>query len=162
MCKIKQKSACLACWASLVQLLIVQDLTICSCTIIMKICIIDDDRICRFIAQRLIEKTVADSEIIQFTNGMDASDFIARHCSSPGILPDVIFLDINMPVANGWEFLDMLSMMKVSNYNPRIYINSSSEDPCDVSKALTYSAVQGYLPKPLSATLLTQILEAKA
>jgi len=123
----------------------------------MKICIIDDEWICHLITQKLIEKMISDSQILHFANGQDAFDFFVQHHLTPSSLPDLIFLDINMPVANGWKFLDMLEELKVNDYDPRIYITSSSQDIDDITTAENYSVVQGYLPKPLTPSMLKEI-----
>ncbi|WP_170982850.1 response regulator [Dyadobacter frigoris] len=125
----------------------------------MKICIIDDERICSFLAQKLIKKLVPDSQISHFSNGQEAIDFIAQHRSIVWSLPELIFLDINMPITNGWDFLDILQELKISNYHPLIYISSSSQDVNDIEKAKTYSSVRGYLCKPLTPLMLERILD---
>ena len=123
----------------------------------MKICLIDDESICRLIAQKSIEKILPICEIISFTNGQTAFDFFARHYLLDSALPDLIILDINMPVADGWKFLDMLQGLDLSGYFPRIYISSSSIDTGDVARAKTYASVHGYLPKPLNPEMLKTI-----
>ena len=65
-------------------------------------------------------------------------------------LPDYIFLDINMPVMDGWEFMDELSKMATAKLNNlHIYILTSSLDPSDYSKAELSPLIQGFISKPL-------------
>ena len=59
----------------------------------------------------------------------------------------VIFLDINMPVMNGWQFLEQ---MQILNLNPTVYILTSSIDQSDISKARTFKNVKAFLTKPLT------------
>lgn len=125
----------------------------------MKLGIIDDEWICSFLAQKLIQKVVPDSEISHFKNGMEAIDFMKKNRLSPLTLPEFIILDINMPVANGWDFLEMLDDLEISNYHPVIYISSSSQDPEDIAMAKKYSSVKGFLPKPLTPFKLAGVLD---
>ena len=126
----------------------------------MKVCIIDDEWISRFLIQKLIQKTVTDPEIINFANGREAFEFIKLHQTDRLSLPELILLDINMPVANGWEFLDMMQALHIKNYNPLIYMVSSSIDPADLARAKTYPEVQGFLAKPLTYVMIAPVLEA--
>lgn len=123
----------------------------------MKICIIDDDNTCHFIARLLISKILVDPDILQFFNGQEAFDFIETWQHKPESLPNLILLDINMPVANGWKFLDMLRELG-NQYQPAIYITSSSQDQRDFSRMQTYGEVKGFLPKPVSKDILEKIL----
>ncbi|MBE9461524.1 response regulator [Dyadobacter subterraneus] len=125
----------------------------------MKLGIIDDEWICSFLAQKLIQKVVPDSEISHFKNGLEAIDFMKQNRLSPLSLPEFILLDINMPVANGWDFLDMLNDLEISNYHPVIYISSSSQDPEDIAMAKKYASVKGFLPKPLTPFKLAGVLD---
>lgn len=124
---------------------------------IMKICIIDDEWVCHIITQKLIEKMISDSQILHFSNGQDAFDFFTQQRFKPSSLPELIFLDINMPLANGWDFLDMLQDLEINDYNPRIFVSSSSQDNDDIARAAIYPAVKGYLPKPLTPVMLKEI-----
>lgn len=123
----------------------------------MKICIIDDDNTCHFIARLLITKILVKPDILQFFNGQEAFDFIETWQHNPESLPSIILLDINMPVANGWRFLDMLRQLG-NQYRPAIYITSSSQDHRDFSRMQNYGEVKGFLPKPVSKEILEQIL----
>ena len=123
----------------------------------MRICIIDDEADCHLLAQKLIEKLVANPDFLHFINGQQAIDYIIRQKSEVSSLPELIFLDINMPVVNGWEFLKMLHSLLIRNYHPVIYMCSSSQDMDDISMAQTY-AVKDYLFKPLTLTVLKDIL----
>lgn len=125
----------------------------------MKVCIIDDEWICRFITQKLIEKTGVDTHISQFANGQDAFDFISNECCQPWTLPELIFLDINMPVANGWMFLEMLQSLRRTDYNPSIYITSSSQNDEDIARARSYPEVSGYISKPITPVVLDKVFK---
>ena len=72
-------------------------------------------------------------------------------------LPDVIFLDINMPVLDGWQFLDQFSSMGLLR-EFRLYVVSSSIDPADKYKASSYPVVSGYLTKPIKPAQLQALM----
>ncbi|ETZ20868.1 hypothetical protein N824_29715 [Pedobacter sp. V48] len=77
------------------------------------------------------------------------------------LLPDVILLDLNMPVIDGWQFLDAFSQLELSR-NVRIYLASSSIDVVDHTKARQYKTVSNFLIKPLRASDLQGILQGDA
>ncbi len=72
-------------------------------------------------------------------------------------IPDVIFLDLNMPEINGWEFLDVLSQQEQKYLNKcQVFILSSSVDSLEKEKAKTYKLVRAFLHKPLDEDELAQ------
>ena len=127
----------------------------------MKIAIVDDDPIFQFLTRKLIEKTVPGHELLIFNDGQYALDFIQTNRTLLQALPELILLDINMPILNGWQFLDHLKKLEATDYQPMIYMISSSVDPADVLKSQTYAELKGYLNKPLSRQQLTELLNDK-
>lgn len=127
----------------------------------MKLWVIDDDSIYQMLTKRMVEKSRPGIEVSAFLNGRIAFEEM-EHVFSGGdenSLPDVIFLDINMPVMNGWEFLDALQEAGYSDkLSTRIFIVSSSIDKSDFEKAKTYSIVSDYLIKPLSRSDFSKYL----
>ncbi|MGB3145956.1 MAG: response regulator, partial [Maribacter sp.] len=78
-----------------------------------------------------------------------------------GILPEVIFLDLNMPIMNGWEFLEEFE--KLPNHNLKkaiIYIISSSVDPRDLERFKNYRQVNNYILKPITPNDLEAVITA--
>ncbi|WP_339717301.1 response regulator [Cyclobacterium amurskyense] len=107
----------------------------------IKIVLIDDDPVSIFVTEKLISKNILEPfKVFSFNNATDALKDINN------IRPDYLFLDINMPEINGWDFLEMFKPVKK---NPEIYILSSSIDETDISKAKQYDKVKNYLTKPL-------------
>jgi CheY-like chemotaxis protein len=117
----------------------------------IKIVLIDDDPISTFVTEKLIHKNL-DSPCVIFTydNASDALKEIYR------INPNYLFLDLNMPHMNGWEFLEEFDPKKNV---PKIYILSSSVDERDINKANEYHYVKKYLSKPLIKQCIKTIFE---
>ncbi len=125
--------------------------------------IIDDDQIHQRIAQMLIEKNNLFDKLQCYTFAGDALDLILTNKNNPHLLPDVILLDLNMPVTNGWEFLNTYSQMvsqlaKISE----IFIVSSSVDENDKLKSLDYPFVKAFISKPMSSDLLNSFLKVQS
>lgn len=124
-------------------------------------CLIDDDEIYLFSVKKVIEVNNLSETVLEFRNGQDAIDFFVQCSVSGGTLPDVILLDINMPVMNGWEFIE--AFKKIKPALPKeimLYVVSSSVDKSDVEKARSFSTVNDYLVKPITASQLKNIYAA--
>jgi len=108
--------------------------------------LVDDDPINNLINNRLLSKVEVSENIEEFLEGQFAIERVSEVPSHKKIL---IFLDINMPVMNGWEFLEIYQE-KFPDRNNKIVILSSSIDFQDRQKAEEYSIVSGFLEKPLT------------
>jgi CheY-like chemotaxis protein len=119
--------------------------------------LVDDDPIYVFTSRKSLEKTGWFEEIRVFGDGKSAFDELSNRLKEKAPLPEVIFLDLSMPVWDGWDFLDEFQAL-----NPpagiRIYIVSSSNYPEDLERANAYSRIAGYFTKPLSETYLSQVV----
>ncbi|KHJ37834.1 two component system sensor kinase SsrA [Pedobacter glucosidilyticus] len=117
----------------------------------LHILIIDDDEINNFIAAKLIDKIPPRARVSTCLNGQEGIDYIKSRLTKQQELPDIIFLDINMPVMNGWEFLEDYAAL-VSEIKKDIVINmlSSSVYNDDISKSKTYPTVNRFISKPLT------------
>ncbi len=109
--------------------------------------VVDDDPICRFIAEKMMDMALSiDYELAFFENGQ----FAIEALMDPAInTPDLILLDINMPIMDGFEFLESLQTMD-KNFDLQIAIISSSSHNDDKRRAEAYPEVIGFLSKPLS------------
>jgi CheY-like chemotaxis protein len=121
----------------------------------IKLLVIDDDDINIFIIKKIVEKTGYNVEMISKTN---AIDYLAEVLSSGETLPQLILIDINMPVLNGWEFLEAYEKLGVPQ-KVDMYMLSSSVYENDIEKAKTYTMVKGFISKPLSIERLTELLK---
>lgn len=112
---------------------------------INRILLIDDDDIFRLTASKILKKVYPHLEIIAAKNGEEALQQLIHEPNNP----DLILLDINMPIMNGWEFLEAYTT-KENGIKIPIYVLSSSIDPNDKEKATNNPKVQGFIEKPLS------------
>jgi PAS domain S-box-containing protein len=113
---------------------------------------IDDDVINNLLNERLLKKHFPSIVCKTFS---DAENAFKELSSKVDGLPDAIFLDINMPVMNGWDFLDNMLSKKL---NPMVYMLTSSIDPKDQEKAMAYSVVKDFISKPLKEERLRKII----
>jgi len=124
--------------------------------------VIDDDAIYQIIISKIIERSKMFSSITSFKNGKEALDTLHNAVNNTQkniqILPDIILLDINMPVMDGWEFMEKMSLIK-SKFKKGItvYIVSSSIAVEDKNKSKTYIDILGYLSKPITVNDLILI-----
>jgi CheY-like chemotaxis protein len=124
---------------------------------IRSILLVDDDEITNIYNKLVIQKNYSVNEIIEAKNGLEAITFIKKlQQEERGSLPDIIFLDLNMPILNGWDFIEEYTSLKVKR--SKIFILTSSPNPDDEDRARKYSVVSGYYTKPLTNTYLNQIL----
>ncbi len=119
--------------------------------------LVEDDPITIMVCDRIIKMTSFAEKVKSCQNGKVAIDYLAALSDSEQV-PDIIFLDINMPVMNGWDFLEEFDKIKPRFKSlPRIYLLSSTVDPEDYKKAKDFILVQDFLSKPLSKEVLQNI-----
>jgi CheY-like chemotaxis protein len=123
------------------------------------IALIDDDKVFQLIASRSIKAGNFQGRILIFNNGREALEYLEQNAGNPDELPDVIFLDINMPVVDGWMFLDDYIQLKPQlRKSIRVYMISSSVDSRDISRARSYEDIREYICKPVSQQKFAEIL----
>lgn len=121
-------------------------------------CIIDDDPIFIFGAKRMMELSDFCKSFMVFKNGQEALNNLKPIMIAGEDVPDIILLDINMPIMDGWEFLD--EFVKIESHKLiTIYIVSSSIDPSDLNRAKRYKTISNYIIKPISTDTIKEILE---
>lgn len=123
-------------------------------------CIIDDDPIFVYGTKKIMKKIDFCEEILVYNNGQEAMDGLKQLTAQNKKLPTVIFLDINMPIMDGWEFLeDFVKIPNNNRENVTIYIISSSIDPMDIQKVQSYGLVNNYILKPIRIIDLEKVLK---
>lgn len=128
-------------------------------TIINTVLLIDDDITINYFHNRLIQKNELTKSVLISQNGKEGIESIKELnevCENNE--KALIFLDLNMPIMNGWEFLDELKNLNDSlKLNYKLFVLSSSINPDDRKKAENNPLVTGYLSKPLSLEILDQL-----
>lgn len=113
------------------------------------IAIIHDDIIYRITIQQLLQKSKLFSDILLFENGSPALSYLKEH-NTPVLLPDIILLDIAMPVMDAWDFLEQYQKLSsILNKQITIFIHTVSLIEEELNRTAKYSCVAGILPIPL-------------
>lgn len=129
-----------------------------------KILLVDDDLTSIYLTQMMIEDVATGwvEEIYIAENGKQALDIISKYClpfqeKQDAYCPGLILLDINMPVMNGFEFLEELQKLNnLKHKDTKIVMLSSSANPRDMKRAKEYG-VTSYLQKPLSEQAVKEL-----
>ncbi len=122
--------------------------------------LVDDDEVFVFLTTKMLEKYKLVDLIKIFENGYDALVYIKENMDNIERLPDIIFLDLSMPIMDGWQFLE--EFVKI---NPKIgktitiYICSSSISPDDVNRAKAINEVSDFIIKPMTKDRLVEIIK---
>jgi CheY-like chemotaxis protein len=122
--------------------------------------IVDDDKIYTFLVKKTIEQTNLVGMIKVFDHGLDAINFLKKNADNPDTLPEIILLDLSMPVLDGWGFLEEYILLSPKlGRKIIIYIISSSISPYDIAKAKSISLVTDFIIKPISKEKLIEIFK---
>lgn len=122
--------------------------------------LIDDDAIFNYIHEKTIRNLCPKCIVKSFLSSRQALDFVIQNTTDNPFQQILIFLDINMPEFNGFEFLDKLQTIapKFMDKN-NVFILTSSLNEKDKQKATLYPKLKGYIEKPLNREQLTEIFE---
>lgn len=124
------------------------------------ILIIDDDPLFLLLIKKTIIKYELSKTISAFTDGLEALESLKDAIHDQTGLPDILLLDINMPIMDGWEFLDLFKpLLEKIDKKISIYIATSSIAENDKLKAKSYSIVKDYLLKPIDQQILNTIID---
>jgi CheY-like chemotaxis protein len=107
--------------------------------------LVDDDPVSLFLHRKIIERCKLAKQPLSFTNGKELLEFFKMNEHGPAEY--LVFLDINMPVMNGWQVLNSLDQVSIKTYMVMV---TSSVDEEDRKKAQTYNNVIGFIEKPLT------------
>ncbi len=120
--------------------------------------LIDEDPIDNLINQKIIESNNFSEKVQVHQTGTEALDYLRSKEATPADLPDLIFLDINMPIMDGFQFLEEFEKLgKAAHEKCKIIMLSSSISPRDIDRAASNRFVKKYLNKPLNARYLQAI-----
>lgn len=113
--------------------------------------IIDDDPVFVLLFKKIMLKIGGFETVLNFENGQLALDALIEIFNNNEPFPDIIFLDINMPIMDGWEFLRAIEKYKFKD-KLNIYMVSSSIDPTEIKKSKKFKTVKRFISKPISAS----------
>ena len=122
-----------------------------------KFLLVDDDKIFVFLATKIIQSVDYPSTVEVFQDGLEILDHLKEIADKPDLLPDIIFLDLNMPVIDGWGFLKEYHSLDVKK-NISIYLVSSSISPHDIERAKEIPVVTDFIIKPLMKEKVVEVL----
>lgn len=114
-----------------------------------KVLLVEDSETTNFI-NKLVLNSAGILDINEVLNGLDAYNYILKNC------PDIILLDIDMPVMDGWEFLKEKEM-KALCMNAKVVMLTSSTHPKDKKMAENYPSIVAYLEKPLTLEKVQEV-----
>ncbi len=120
----------------------------------LEVLIVDDDDMTVFLHQVYVKENEFHLEPKSFYNGKDALEYFDTYFNTKKHY--CVLLDINMPILNGWEFMDMIIQKRMSQ-NVSVIILTSSINTADREKSKDYDIVIDYIEKPLSADYLNQL-----
>ena len=126
---------------------------------IQLVSIIDDDKLFQFSTRKILEATERIGEILQFSNGAEAIEYFLENKEDPDRIPDLVFLDINMPHVNGWEFLEKFTSTTFSKEMITVYICSSSDSNVYAEELASYPDLKGFLIKPVIKRQMFEVLD---
>lgn len=116
--------------------------------------LIEDDPIFTFLLEKGIEATALEGDICNFLNGLTAIEYLKREYSKETNY--IIFLDLNMPVMDGWKFMDQFEKF-VAPDNCMIFVLTSSAYQQDIDKLLENPLVEDVVTKPITDYILKEI-----
>lgn len=127
-----------------------------------KVLVVDDDSTCRFLCKTLLEDMQVAEHVTTYNHGGEALQHLTGSCLNQNAAradcPDLVLLDLNMPVMNGIELLEALEKLKADHIiQSRVVVVTSSDNSRDVEKAMQYG-VKGYVIKPLTEEKVRALL----
>ena len=124
------------------------------------ILLIDDDESTNFLHELVIKKAGVADEVISHQSGKSALDYLQTETEGKHPQPDLIFLDINMPGMNGWEFLTEYKKLEKQQQGKFVVVMlTTSLHPEDESKANQLPEITDFMNKPLTEDMLNKVLD---
>lgn len=126
-----------------------------------RVFIVDDDPIFFLLMERIIAKSDLNAEVTGFYNGSLAMEYIEDNLADEQLLPDIIFVDLSMPVMDGWTFIDEIrAILPFVNKMPTIYLLSATVSSLETERAARYPFVKEFAVKSLMRRQLIDMIGA--
>lgn len=125
------------------------------------IMLIDDDRSTNFLNEMVIAEIGCAKTVIVAQSGQEALAFLENEESNNHCYPELIFLDINMPKMDGWEFIQAYRKLELADHQTCIVMLTSSLNPEDYERASKIAEICDYRHKPITPAMVEGILEQK-
>ncbi len=124
----------------------------------LKVIILDDDPISNFLTKKVIEKSNVATDVIVF---QEPTELLTGLAENKVAYPDIIFVDLNMPKVNGWQFIDLFNEIDTNETEKvNLIILSSSSNCEDIERAGNISRVKDYIIKPLTIDVMESLCQS--
>jgi CheY-like chemotaxis protein len=125
----------------------------------VNLAVIDDDEMYVRSVKKLLERVKFTDRTVYFENGDVALNYFDQWINQSNLLPDLILLDLNMPITNGWQFIREFKKLKLRINKPiTIYIISGTESEDEINKVKAIEEITDFVCKPVTVNTLTEIL----
>ncbi|WP_452224796.1 response regulator [Lacinutrix chionoecetis] len=123
--------------------------------------LIDDDKVTNFYNTKIINRHLNFKDVVAVTSGKKALEYLQEAMKGLLIKPNLIFLDINMPAMNGWEFVAEYNKLDSAfTQDIKLVMLTTSNNPEDHDRSKAIIAIDDFINKPLSVELLTNLLNS--